>query len=249
MDLQPGPFLQGNVADVAVTRGVYDFTDDALTLAGELTAIYHDWDAFMLDLPNLAVGPADPTLGIDETSLLDEIANETALAEFPDLDSIANSLGISNILFAAAYSFAPAAAFSVPTDQFNPPDPNATIVVPQIPVSEYTPDVTGLVGQPATSNANSITLQNVTRVGQQNFVVGDTFQVTVTGAANQPVTLTGSQNGVDFGTANVGSTDGNGNFTLSGVEGPDAVGSWIENWFIGGVLVATFSFIVAPAGN
>ncbi|HLJ76890.1 MAG TPA: hypothetical protein VKT75_05730 [Acidobacteriaceae bacterium] len=249
MDLQPGPFLQGTIADVTPEKGVYDFLSDAEVLFDQLILASDDWDAFLNDLPNLAAGPADPTLGIDDVGLLNEIANQTAIAAFPDVDSLTDSLGIAGTLFGAAFAFAPAAAFSVPTDSFNPPDPNATIVVPKIPIGEYTPDVTGLVGTPATTGALSITLQNVTRVGQQNFVVGDTFQVNASGPPNSEVTITGTQNGNDFGTANVGQTDSQGNFTLSGVEGPDAVGQWVENWFIGGQLVATFMFIVAPAGS
>jgi hypothetical protein len=249
MDLQPGPFLFGTVADVAVQPGVYDFTDDAIALSDQLTAIYHDWDDFLEDLPYLAEGPVDPTLGIDELGLIDEINSELVIAEFPELNTLADALGLSGTLFGAAYAFAPAAAFTVPTDQFNPPDPSATIVVPKVPVSEYTPDVTGLVGAPTSTGNYTIILSNQTRIGQQNFVVGDTFQVNASGPPNSPVTITGSQNGVDFGTVNVGSTDSNGVFMLSGTEGPDAVGQWIENWSIGGQLVATFQFIVAPSGG
>jgi hypothetical protein len=249
MDLQPGPFLQGNVADVAVTGGVYDFTDDAIGLADELNALYHDWDAFMLDLPILAAGPADPTLGIDDVGLIDEIDREATIANFPDIDSLGSALNLGYTLLGAAVTFAPAAAWSTPTSQFSPPDPNATIVVPKIPVSLYTPDVTGLVGQPSTSGGTTISLQNVTRVGQQNFVVGDTALITVQAQPGQQVAWDPIQNGNDRGMAVLGTTGSDGSWKFQGTIGPDQVGQWLENWFVGGKLIATFSFIVVPAGQ
>ena len=249
MDLQPGPFLQGTPADVSVQPGLYDFTDDALALAGELTAVYHDWDAFMLDLPTLAAGPDDPTLGVADPGLIDEILNETDIANLLVVDELSNFVMIGSVLLGAAVSFAPSAAWSAPSASFNPPDPNAKIVSPLIDVNQYTPNVTGLVGTPGVSAGGSVQLQNLTRVGQQNFVVGDTALITVVGTPGATVSWDPIQNGQDLGAADLGQTDTLGKWSLQGVIAPESVGSWTESWFIDDVLIVTFSFIVVPAGT
>jgi hypothetical protein len=244
--LQPGPFLQGKQADVAITPGVYDFTDDALVLSGEILAFYHDWDAFMVDLPNLAAGPVDPTMGIHDAVLLPEIANETQLATLPELDTVVTEMSSAFSLLNIAIGFAPAAAWTNPSTPFVPPDPSATILVPTIPLTNFNPSITGVIGGPPGPGSATVALSNLTRVGSLSFTVGDTFLVNVKGPPNQPVAVDGILNGAPFARNTVGTTDAAGNFALSGTEGPAAVGSWIENWYVGGVLVQTFNFIVSP---
>jgi hypothetical protein len=246
--LQPGPFLQGSQADVAIAPGNYDFTDDAIGLAGQLAQISADWDAFMVDLPILAAGPADPTLGIDDAAILNAIANQEAIASFPSLDAIVAAVDTTDTLLGIAIAFAPAAAWTNPTTAFVPPDPNATILAPTVPIGDYTPNITGIVSGAPSPTLPSITLQNITRVGSLNFVVGDTFLLTVAANPGQVVSGDGIQNGVDLGTAVFGTTMADGTFSLSGVEGPEEVGSWLQNWYLDGQLVQTFSFIVSP-GN
>lgn len=248
MDLQPGPFLQGTQADVAITPGYYDFTDDALGLSSELGALSADWNAFMVDLPVLAAGPLDPTLGIDDTGLMIELANETNLATLPNLDTAMEAFSVADPLLGIAIAFAPAAAWADPTMAFVPPDPTQTLLVPQIPLGDYNPTITGTVGAISTGIIPTITLQNITRVGSLAFVVGDTFLLNVVAAPGQAVSGDGIFNGVDFGTQEFGTADANGLFVLTGVEGPDDVGSWLQNWYLDGQLVQTFSFIVSP-GN
>lgn len=247
MSLQPGPFLIGIPDGWPFKSGTYDFTDDAEQLGGELSVTADGWGAFIDDLANLAAGPADPTLGIDDALLLQEIANETQLATLPDLEIVFEALDTAGSLLGIALGFAPAAAFVDPTMPFVPPDPNATIVVPTIPLTAYNPTITGVVGGPAGPTLPYVQLSNLTRVGSLNFVVGDSFFVHVNGPPNQPVAVDGVLNGVDFGQNVLGTTDGNGIYSLSGVEGPDAIGSWVENWYVGGVLSQTFSFLVSPS--
>ena len=244
--LQPGPFLMGTQADVTIAPGNYGFTADAEALSGELLGISADWDSFVGDLGILAAGPADPTLGIDDGALLIELANEGSRATLPELTIVIDDLSTADSLLGIAIGFAPTAAWTNPTMPFVPPDPNATIVVPTIPLGDFNPNITGIVGAPPGTATRTVTLQNLTRVGSLAFVVGDTFLATATGNPGDSVSVDGILNGMDFGQNVLGTILPSGVYTLSGVEGPDAVGSWVENWYVGGVLVATFSFIVSP---
>ena len=74
--------------------------------------------------------------------------------------------------------------------------------------------------------------------------VGDTWTASITGAqANAPVVVVGGMNGV-LGNNQVGTTDANGNFALSGTCTSDEVGSWTEQWMVGGDLVGSISFSI-----
>lgn len=247
MPLQPGPFLQGSQADVAIPPGNYDFTDDALTLGSQLGTIAIGWDDFLNDLEDLALEPVDPTLGINDAALIQEIAYEQTLAAMPALDAILTEINTTDLLFIAATAFAPAAAWTDPTASFVPPDPTQTIVVPTVPLGDYDPFITSSVSAPPGGSLPSVTLQNTTRVGSPNFVVGDSFLVNVVATAGQQVSVDAIFNGADLGTAGIGTTDSRGNLAISGVEGPDQVGGWLQNWYVAGQLVATFSFIVSPS--
>jgi hypothetical protein len=92
----------------------------------------------------------------------------------------------------------------------------------------------------------SASIQNQSRPGQP-FQVGDTWLITVTGPANSPVSNTATQNGNLLGTTPYGSTDGSGNFTLSGQMTAGTVGSWTESWSVGGVAASPLSFSVSAA--
>jgi hypothetical protein len=92
----------------------------------------------------------------------------------------------------------------------------------------------------------NVTLQNTSRPGQQ-FQVGDSWTLSITGMANSPVTDTASQNGVSLGTTPYGSTDSNGRFSLSGSMGSGTVGTWMEQWSVGGVPGPVLNFTVSAA--
>ena len=247
MPLQPGPFLQGSQADVSIPPGNYDFTDDALTLSSQLRAIAVGWDSFLIDLEDLALEPVDPTFGIDDAALIGEIAYEQTLAALPALDTVVAAMNVVDPLLTAAVAFAPAAAWTDPTAPFVPPDPTQTIVVPTVPLGDYDPLITASVGGSPGGSLPSVTLQNTTRVGSANFAVGDTYLVNVVATAGQQVSVDAVFNGVDLGTTGIGTTDSRGNLAISGVQGPDQVGGWLQNWYVAGQLVATFSFIVSPS--
>ena len=68
------------------------------------------------------------------------------------------------------------------------------------------------------------------------FTVGDTWTITITGPPSTPVFLGGSQNGTPFATYQLGTTDGSGVFTLSGVMGQADLRTWSEQWYVGGSL-------------
>ena len=94
------------------------------------------------------------------------------------------------------------------------------------------------------------TLVNTSRPGQSPQV-GDSWQLTITGAPNSPVTDSATQNGTSLGTTPYGSTDANGNFSLSGTFDSSSIGTWVETWSVGGSQASPISFTVAaaPAGT
>jgi hypothetical protein len=92
----------------------------------------------------------------------------------------------------------------------------------------------------------TVALQNTSRPGQA-FQVGDSWLITITGTPNSPVTDTATQNGVSLGTTPYGSTDSNGNFSLTGSMASGVVGSWMEQWSVGGVPGPVLNFTVSAA--
>jgi hypothetical protein len=95
------------------------------------------------------------------------------------------------------------------------------------------------------SAVQTVQMFNITRPGNPNFVVGDTWKVTLTGAPNQPVTAAGTANGVAWGPVNEGQSDGGGNFSATGVFGGASIGNYTETWYIaGGQVGPTLSFKV-----
>jgi len=94
-----------------------------------------------------------------------------------------------------------------------------------------------------------------------NFTVGDTWQITITGAPNSPVYVGGYQNNIPFATYQLGTTDASGTYTLTGTMGTANIGAWSELWYVGGTLSgntvvngdyaggATFNVAAAPASG
>jgi hypothetical protein len=67
-------------------------------------------------------------------------------------------------------------------------------------------------------------------------VMGDQVVVTITGAtANSLVTLTYSYNGASNAVWNAGYTDGSGNWSVTGYSPSYQIGTWNEQWAVGGV--------------
>lgn len=114
----------------------------------------------------------------------------------------------------------------VPTVQYYTP--------PTVPRATYTTPARG--GQ----------LSFTTSRGGNALQVGDTWLVAITGATpNSPVTVSGSMPGGSFSGTSMGSTDSNGNFSKSGSVGTGEIGSWSEQWAVGGVSSGSVSFTVS----
>ena len=94
--------------------------------------------------------------------------------------------------------------------------------------------------------APSARVSNLSRPGQ-SFQVGDTYLVQVTGPANAPVSVSGTQGGKSLGTTPMGQTDGAGNFQKSGIMDGSTVGAWSEQWTVGNTNAGTVNFSVAAA--
>jgi len=106
---------------------------------------------------------------------------------------------------------------------------------------------------PASSTAPlvpaSATFINTSRPGQSSFQVGDSWQLTIKGAPNQPVSGSASQNGNSLGTTSYGSTDSTGTRVLTGTMDPTTVGNWAELWTVGASPAPVLNFTVAPAAG
>ncbi len=79
-----------------------------------------------------------------------------------------------------------------------------------------------------------------------NFAAGDTFQVTVTGPPNQPVSVTQTPGE----TAQMGYTDANGVFVITGVEQTGNIGTYTQVWSAGGVQATpALTFMIGQLGG
>ncbi len=89
----------------------------------------------------------------------------------------------------------------------------------------------------------TVQIANNTRGGSSTFYVGDTWTVTISGgAAFAPVVVT------DVSSAQVGTTNGSGQFILDGAMSAAEIGSWNQTWSVGGVTASPnpLSFSVYP---
>jgi len=76
---------------------------------------------------------------------------------------------------------------------------------------------------------------------------GDTWAIQITGGRpNSTVYVMGGKNG-GSDTNRMGVSDSSGNFSLSGTINAGDVGSWGEQWSVGGISAGGFSFVVQPA--
>jgi hypothetical protein len=93
------------------------------------------------------------------------------------------------------------------------------------------------------------TFTNLTSGNNSSFVVGDRWEVRISGAApNAPVSVNGGMNGANALTP-MGSTDASGNYTRNGQMTQAEVGSWQEAWRVNNQIIASFTFKVSPAGT
>ena len=84
-----------------------------------------------------------------------------------------------------------------------------------------------------------VLFENLSTGDPSTFHVGDTWRMTITGAAGQPVYLDQVKDGVDNGEVFIGSTDATGTLVVAGTISAGQLGSYIETFRVG----------TTPAGN
>lgn len=240
----PGPFTQGNTANINVESQGYDFTDDAAALQGDLAAIAQDWEPLIQYLEAAAVDPGDIAAGIDLGGLF-SITDEMGRATQPSyIANMVEGLAQAQAALDAAIQFAPAQAWTDPAAPYVPPDSVLTLAVPTVPPGEYEQAPVINVGPGNEGATTGVLLSNLTRYGSSNFVVGDQFQVLATGNAGDEVTAKATFNGETLPPTDWGPIPANLQLKITGTMGPANVGAWSQQWFIAGVLQSSFNFVV-----
>lgn len=244
MPLAPGPFRQGSTANINVESQGYDFTDDALVLQGELAAIAADWEPLYEWLEAAAVDSGDVALGLDLGdlfSLTDEMGRATTPSYIPNM---VEAMSQAQAALDAAIAFAPSQAWTDPGAPYVPPDSALTLAVPTVNAGTFTEAPIVNVGPVASGAKTEVTLTNLTRYGSSNFVVGDQFSVYAFGNPGDELTAEATFNGEPLPPSDWGQLTPTGQLTVLGTMGPENVGAWSQQWFIAGVLQASFNFVV-----
>lgn len=247
MSLERGPFVLQPDTRVDVEPGVYDFGKGADQLASDLHGIIAGWDTSLAAIENFATEPIANLLTLDFEGIAGEIAAQSATASLPYLDEIDAGFTAAAESLTTAIAFAPAQSWLDPGGAFVPPDSVLTLAVPKVDPAAYKPAQNFTVGQYTGGKNPALALFNSTRVGTTNFVVGDVFDVVGLGKEGDDVGVLASLNGVELPWVDYGPMDSSGQFFLHGTMAPEHVGSWHEDWYIGGVLVSSFNFLVTPA--
>jgi hypothetical protein len=96
--------------------------------------------------------------------------------------------------------------------------------------------VVALAAIPAAAQSPLVRLINATRPASRDFQIGDRFEILITGAANQPVSVrTTMHSRMDWGPV-IGRTDMSGRWSTTGQFEKDDFGGWSEAWTVGGKL-------------
>ncbi len=86
---------------------------------------------------------------------------------------------------------------------------------------------------PAAGQAPLVRLLNASRPAERTFQIGDRFEILITGAPNQPISVRTTMNGrTDWGPV-MGSTDSTGRWSATGQFDKSDFGSWQEVWTVG----------------
>jgi hypothetical protein len=89
---------------------------------------------------------------------------------------------------------------------------------------------------PAVAQTPLVRLINAAHPASRDFQIGDRFEILITGAANQPVSVRTTMNGrMDWGPV-IGRTDMSGRWSTTGQFKKDDFGGWSEVWTVGGKL-------------
>ena len=89
---------------------------------------------------------------------------------------------------------------------------------------------------PAAAQNPLVRLVNASHPASSVFQVGDRFEVLVTGAPNQPVSVRTTMNGRTDWSPVIGSTDSTGRWSTAGQFEKSDFGGWYEVWTVGGKL-------------
>jgi hypothetical protein len=90
---------------------------------------------------------------------------------------------------------------------------------------------------PAAAQIPLVSLVNASRSGG-NFQIGDRFEIVITAAPNEPVSVRTMRQGHTDWSPVIGTTDGTGRWSTSGQFEKRDFGSWREIWTVGGKLVS-----------
>lgn len=274
MPYAPGPLLLQSQDNVGISTTDYKFAADVANQLGELDTIPAGWDSFLEDATLLMAEPADPYPDVDLDAAMQTLNAYSYADSLLGIEGIVKALGAADIALGSAISFAPAEAWQDSGLPFVAPTAVDPIGVPVIPPGDLVFAVTGTVAPPATTttapttgtvqtppggvsggggaptvgpiiNTTTVTLLNTSQYGNPNFRVGDEFQVTVLGAAGQPVYVNGVHDYVSAGSAFEGNIGPDGRLVITGTMDYGSVGYWNEQWYVGGVLIQSFDFNVA----
>jgi hypothetical protein len=91
---------------------------------------------------------------------------------------------------------------------------------------------------PAAAQNPLVRLVNTSHPASSVFQVGDRFEVLVTGAPNQPVSVRTTMNGRTGWGPIIGSTDSTGRWSTAGQFEKNDFGGWYEVWTVGGKLAS-----------
>lgn len=251
MPYLPGPLTLQDAAHVGIVTNDYNFAGYTEDQLGEVDPMLNGMQAFFDDATLLLDEPEDPYPDLNLNGMHDVLGTYNEPSVILGIADILTSLGIAAVNLSGAVGAAPAEAWQDDPAPFVAPAPAEIISVPEIPLSFLSIQVTGATGTglptfkpPAPVIASGVILSNLTRLGSGNFWVGDTYQISATGAAGARVVVQSTLNGQDLGSTYVGSIGDDGTFSTTGMEGPDAVGAWQQQWWVGPNNVEAFNFQV-----
>jgi hypothetical protein len=89
---------------------------------------------------------------------------------------------------------------------------------------------------PAAAQNPLVGLLNTSRPISRDFQIGDRFEILITGAPNQPVSVRTTMHGRTDWSPVIGSTDSTGRWSTGGQFSKSDFGSWGEVWTVGGKL-------------
>src|ERR1700693_5378650 len=96
--------------------------------------------------------------------------------------------------------------------------------------------VVALAVIPAAAQSPLVRLINSTRPASRDFQIGDRFEILITGAANQPISVRTATKGRMDGGPFIGRTDMSGRWSAAGQFEKSDFGDWSEVWTVGGKL-------------